>query len=33
MSAHVFRKDVDAAAAEAALKSWLDSVYGVRVTR
>jgi uncharacterized protein YndB with AHSA1/START domain len=27
MSAHVFRDDVDAVAAEAALKSWLDSVY------
>ena len=27
MSAHVFRDDVDAAAAEEALKSWLDSVY------
>jgi uncharacterized protein YndB with AHSA1/START domain len=27
MSAHVFRDDVDAAAAEAALKAWLDSVY------
>jgi uncharacterized protein YndB with AHSA1/START domain len=27
MSAHVFRDDVDPAAAEAALKSWLDSVY------
>ncbi len=27
MSAHVFRDDVDAAAAEAALNSWLDSLY------
>jgi uncharacterized protein YndB with AHSA1/START domain len=27
MSAHVFRDDVDAVAAEAALKSWLDAVY------
>jgi uncharacterized protein YndB with AHSA1/START domain len=27
LSAHVFRDDVDAAAAEAALKTWLDSVY------
>jgi uncharacterized protein YndB with AHSA1/START domain len=27
MSAHVFRDDVDAAAAEAALKIWLDSLY------
>jgi len=27
MSAHVFRDDVDAAAAEGALKAWLDSVY------
>ena len=27
LSAHVFRDDVDAAAAEAALKSWLDSLY------
>lgn len=27
MSAHVFRDGVDAKAAEAALKSWLDSVY------
>jgi uncharacterized protein YndB with AHSA1/START domain len=27
MSAHVFRDDVDAAAAEQALKDWLDSVY------
>jgi uncharacterized protein YndB with AHSA1/START domain len=27
MSAHVFRDDVDEAAAEKALKSWLDSVY------
>ncbi len=27
MSAHVFRDGVDAAAAEAALKNWLDSVY------
>jgi uncharacterized protein YndB with AHSA1/START domain len=28
MSAHVFRDDVDAAAAKEALKIWLDSVYG-----
>ena len=28
MSAHVFRDDVDAAAAEAALRTWLDSIYG-----
>jgi uncharacterized protein YndB with AHSA1/START domain len=27
MSAHVFRDDVDAATAEKALKSWLDSIY------
>jgi uncharacterized protein YndB with AHSA1/START domain len=27
MSAHVFREDVDAAAAETALKNWLDSIY------
>ena len=27
MSAHVFRDDVDAASAEAALKRWLDGVY------
>jgi hypothetical protein len=27
MSAHVFRDDVDAAAAESALKAWLDGVY------
>jgi hypothetical protein len=27
MSAHMFRDDVDAAQAEAALKAWLDSVY------
>jgi len=27
MSAHVFRDDVDAAAAEKALKDWLDSIY------
>jgi hypothetical protein len=27
MSAHMFRDDVDAARAEAALKSWLDGVY------
>ena len=27
MSAHVFRDDVDAAASEAVLKAWLDSVY------
>jgi hypothetical protein len=27
MSAHVFRDDVDAAAAEEALKTWLDSIY------
>jgi uncharacterized protein YndB with AHSA1/START domain len=27
LSAHVFRDDVDAAAAENALKNWLDSVY------
>jgi uncharacterized protein YndB with AHSA1/START domain len=27
MSAHVFRDDVDGAAAEKALKNWLDSVY------
>ncbi len=27
MSAHIFRDDVDAAAAEAALKAWLDSIY------
>jgi uncharacterized protein YndB with AHSA1/START domain len=27
MSAHVFRDDVDAAAAEKALKTWLDSIY------
>jgi uncharacterized protein YndB with AHSA1/START domain len=27
MSVHVFRDDVDAAVAEAALKAWLDSVY------
>lgn len=27
MSAHVFRENVDAAAAEKALKTWLDSVY------
>jgi uncharacterized protein YndB with AHSA1/START domain len=27
MSAHMFRDDVDAAAAERALKDWLDSVY------
>ena len=27
MSAHLFRDDVDAAASEAALKAWLDSVY------
>ena len=27
MSAHVFRDDVDAAAAEAVLKAWLDDVY------
>jgi uncharacterized protein YndB with AHSA1/START domain len=26
-SAHIFRDDVDAAASEAALKAWLDSVY------
>jgi len=28
MSAHVFRDDVDAVAAEAALRTWLDSIYG-----
>jgi hypothetical protein len=27
MSAHLFREDIDAAAREAALKSWLDGVY------
>lgn len=27
MSAHVFRDDVDAAAAETALKAWLDRMY------
>ena len=27
LSAHLFRDDVDAAPAEAALKAWLDAVY------
>ena len=27
LSAHMFRDDVDAARAEAALKAWLDAVY------
>ena len=27
MSAHVFRDDVDAVEAEAALKAWLDDIY------